>query len=91
LAFEENIIYWCTQDLAYLEELIKPFNVLVNQAKYSGNVHYGVITAINKMQVEVSAGLVNRAVLILVHFKFIDIDNGSCHIAQHPVKEVKRV
>jgi hypothetical protein len=28
--------------------------------------------------------------LILVHFKFINIDDGSCHIAQHPVKQVKR-
>jgi hypothetical protein len=60
---------------------------LVNQVKYSGNFHYGVITAVNKMEIEVGARLVNGTVLILMHLKFIHIDDGSCHIAQHPATE----
>ena len=43
------------------------------------------------MQIEVGAGLVDGTVLILVHLKLIDIDDGSCHVAQHPEKEVNRV
>jgi hypothetical protein len=29
--------------------------------------------------------------LILVHFKFINIDDGSCYITQHSVKKVKNM
>jgi len=43
------------------------------------------------MQIEICPSLVNRPILILMHFEFINIDDGSCHIAQHSVKQVKNV
>jgi len=73
----------------YLEKEVESLDILVNQTKYVCHLHDGVVPPVHQVEVQVSLGLINGPIVVLVDFVFVYVHYGTCHIPQHPVMRTK--